>query len=40
MLPKIDIGSELIEIKPDSILTLKTYNNINALENDSEISVA
>lgn len=27
MLPKIDIGSELIEIKPDSILTLKTYDN-------------
>lgn len=27
MLPKIDIGSELIEIKPDSILTLKTHNN-------------
>lgn len=26
MLPKIDIGSELIEIKPDSNLTLKTYD--------------
>lgn len=27
MLPKIDIGSELIEIKPNSILTLKTYDD-------------
>lgn len=26
MLPKIDIGSELIEIKPDSSLTLKAYD--------------
>lgn len=32
MLPKIDIGSELIEIKPDSNLTLKAYDNkIDAL---------